>query len=138
MRFAILRKADPDTERGALPSEELIQAMARYNERLAQAGVLLGGDGLKPSREGVRVQFAAGRPTVVDGPFAETRELLAGYTLIDVRSREEAIEWAKRWPVEDGGGNVWLEVRPLYELSDFGAGEGLDHHARIREGLAGR
>lgn len=133
MRFMILRKADPDTERGAMASEALIQAMADYNEQMVRAGVMLSGDGLHPSARGARVQFTSGRPTVTDGPFAETRELIAGLTLIDVRSKEEAIEWMKRWPTEDGDGSVSLELRQVYELHELGEGAGIERHARLRE-----
>ena len=138
MRFMIIRKADPETEAGAMPGEELIEAMARYNQELVDAGVMLGGDGLQPSSKGARIRFSNGTPTVVDGPFTEAKELVAGFTMIEVASREEAIEWAKRWPTIDGHGNVELELRQVYELSDFGESEGLEHHARLREQLANR
>src|SRR6185436_16091918 len=105
MRFMIIRKADEETEAGALPSEALIAAMGRYNEELVKAGVMRSGDGLKPSSFGARVKFAGGKPTVVDGPFTETKELVAGVSVFEVGSKEEAIEWVRRWPPEDGGGN---------------------------------
>src|SRR5688572_27019600 len=120
MRFMIIRKADSDTEAGAMPTEELVTAMMKYNEEMVNAGVMTGGDGLQPSRKGARIRFSGGRPTVIDGPFAEAKELIAGYTLIEAKSKEEAIEWAKRWPPQDGNGNVELEVRQLYEADDFG------------------
>ena len=120
MRFMIIRKADADTEARKMPSRELAAAMMAYNEEMAKAGVLLGGDGLRPTADGFRVKFSDGRPTVIDGPFAEAKELVAGYTLIQVNSREEALEWARRWPVEDADGQAYLEVRRLYELEDFG------------------
>ena len=120
MRFAIIRKADAATEAGALPTEPLVRDMMNYHESLVKAGVLLGGEGLRPSSLGVRVRFGAGAPTVIDGPFAETKELIAGLTLIDVRSRAEAIEWARRWPVIDGDGNVELEIRQVMTPDDFG------------------
>ena len=120
MRFVIIRKADPDTEAGAMPTRELVTAMMKYNAEMVNAGVMTGGDGLKPSAQGARISFSRGKPTVIDGPFAEAKELVAGYTLINAASREEAIEWAKRWPVEDGNGNVQLEIRELYEADDFG------------------
>ncbi|HYD53581.1 MAG TPA: YciI family protein [Gemmatimonadaceae bacterium] len=119
-----------------MPSEALVVAMASYHEALQRAGVLRGGDGLRPSREGFRVRFADGAPTVIDGPFAETKELVAGFTVLEVASREEALDWARRWPAEDGGGAVELEVRPLYEIEDFGDGEALARIARVRERLA--
>ena len=119
MRFMIIRKADKNTEAGVLPSQELLAAMMKYNEELLKAGVMLQGEGLQPSSKGVRVKLNAGKPTVVDGPFAETKELIAGFTMIQVRSKEEAIEWVKRWPIEDG--NVELEIRQVFEADDFGA-----------------
>jgi hypothetical protein len=121
MRFVILRKADQNTERGALPTQELVTAMMAYNEEMIKAGVMVGGDGLQPSAKGARITFSGGKPTVVDGPFTEAKELIAGYTLIEVKSREEAIEWVKRWPALDGDGEVELELRQLYEADDFGA-----------------
>jgi hypothetical protein len=121
MRFMILRKADHETEAGKQPSAALAEAMMAYQQELERAGVLLyPGDGLKPSRFGARIQFHEGKPTVIDGPFAEAKELLAGYTIIQVKSREEAIEWVKRWPALDADGEVCLELRPLHEVDDFG------------------
>ncbi|MGH2688202.1 MAG: YciI family protein [Actinomycetota bacterium] len=120
MRFMILRKADEDTEAGAPPGEELIAAMGAYMGSLLKAGVLLAADGLQPTSKGARVTFSGGRPTVTDGPFAEAKELVAGWALIQATSREEAVEWAKRWPPEDGGGKVELEVRQVFEPGDFG------------------
>ena len=130
MRFVVIRKADADTEAGLMPTEALIDAMQRYNEEMVKAGVLLAGAGLKPSGQGARVSFRDGTPTVVDGPFAETKELIAGFSVIQVASKEEALEWMRRWPTIDGGGNVQLELRPLYELEDFGDSPALD---RMRE-----
>ena len=120
MRFMIIRKADRDTEAGVMPSEELLAAMGAYMEEMGKAGILLGGEGLQPSAKGVRVQFSNGKPTVMDGPFAETKELIAGYSLIQVKSREEAIDWAKRWPAADTNGEAVLEIRQLFEAEDFG------------------
>ena len=120
MRFMIIRKADADTEARKAPTHELAVAMMAYNEEMAKAGVLLGGDGLRPTADGFRVKFSDGRPTVIDGPFAEAKELVAGYTLIQVSSRDEALEWVRRWPVEDADGQAYLEVRQLYEIDDFG------------------
>jgi hypothetical protein len=136
MRFMIIRKADKDTEAGLMPSEELIAAMARYHEELANAGVLLGGDGLHPSARGARVKFSKGKPKVTDGPFTETKELIAGFSLIDVASKEEAIEWVKRWPPLDGGGEVEIEIRQVYELSELGSDEAMEPHAKLRERLS--
>ena len=118
MRFMIIRKADKSTEAGVMPSEALLAAMLKYNEELMKAGVLLQGEGLQPSSRGFRVRTNSGKPTVVDGPFTETKELIAGFTMIQVRSREEAIEWVKRWPAEDG--DAVLEVRQVFEADDFG------------------
>lgn len=120
MRFMIVRKADAETEAEAMPSSELIEAMTAYNEKLVAAGVMVGGDGLKSSRYGAKVSFSNGKPTIVDGPFAEAKELIAGYTVIDVASYEEAIEWVKQWPPEDGNGNVQLELRRFVSAEDFG------------------
>jgi hypothetical protein len=127
MRFMLLRKADAETEAGTLPSEELLAAMARYNQELAEAGVLLQGEGLRASAEGALVTFSDGAPRVIDGPFTEAKELVAGFTMIEVASKEEAIEWVKRWPAIDGHGNAQIEVRALYEPEDFAsAGTELD------------
>jgi hypothetical protein len=120
MRFMIIRKADKDTEAGILPSEALLGAMLRYNEAMVKAGVMLAGEGLHPSAKGARVKFKGGTPTVIDGPFAETKELIAGFSMIQVKSREEAIEWLKRWPAEDANGEVELELRQVFEAEDFG------------------
>lgn len=136
MRFMIIRKADADTEAGVMPSEALIRAMAAYVEEMVEAGVMRSGDGLRPSREGARVEFRDGTPRVIDGPFAEAKELVAGVSVIDVPSKEEAIRWLLRWPREDGDGNVTLELRPMYEVDDLGAGEGIEHHKRLQARMA--
>jgi len=120
MRFMILRKADAQTEAGAMPGAELLAAMGKYMEEMGKAGILLGGEGLHPSSKAARVRFSGGKPSVIDGPFAETKELIAGYALIQVNSRAEAIEWIKKWPAIDGEGNVELEIRQLFEAEDFG------------------
>ena len=125
MRFMIMVRATPGTEAeeaGAVPDQQLMADMAAYHEELAKAGVLLDGAGLQPSRKGWRIHYSAGdRRTVTDGPFAESKELIAGYTLIQVRSREEALEWARRFPNPMGRGQeADIEVRQLYELEDFG------------------
>ena len=111
MKFMILRKADKHTENGVMPSEDLLSAMGDYNMQLAQAGILRAGEGLKPSAEAARIQFQQGKPIITDGPFTETKEVLAGFTIIEVNSKEEALDWVKRWPVEDADGNVELELR---------------------------
>ena len=121
MRFMIIRRADEETEAGVLPSRELIEAMMRYNEELVKAGVMLQGEGLQPSSKGALIKFSGGKPNVIDGPFAETKELIAGFTMIQVKSREEAIEWVKRWPAIDAHGNVEIEIRQVFEAEDFGS-----------------
>ncbi|AIY42925.1 PhnB protein [Collimonas arenae] len=120
MRFMIIRKADQETEAGVMPSESLIAAMMKFNEEMVQAGVMKDGDGLHPSSKGARIKFSGGKPTVIDGPFAETKELIAGFTMIQVKSKAEALEWVKRWPAEDANGNVELELRQVFEAEDFG------------------
>jgi PhnB protein len=130
MRFLIIRKADTSTEAGLAPTEELIAAMGRYNEEMVKAGVMLSGDGLQPTSKGARVKFSGGKPRVMDGPFTEAKELVAGFSILQVDSKEEAIEWVKRWPQIDGGGEVEIEIRQLYELEDFGPSEAID---RMRE-----
>jgi hypothetical protein len=137
----ILRLADKDTEAAVMPSEELLTAMGKYMEDLAKAGVLLGGEGLHPSSRGARVEFKHGKPTVIDGPFAEAKELIAGYTMLQVKSEEEALEWVKRWPALDAGGNVRLEIRRVFEAEDFGAEftpEAREREDRLRAELAAR
>jgi hypothetical protein len=115
----IIRKADKDTEAGVMPSTELLDAMQKYNEEMAKAGVFVQGEGLQASSKGVRVKLSGGKPTVIDGPFAETKELIAGFTMIQVKSKEEAIEWVKRWPAEDA--EAELEIRQVFEAEDFGS-----------------
>jgi hypothetical protein len=117
MRFMLLVKADRDTEAGVMPSEEMLAAMGAYNEELVKAGVMLAGEGLHPSSKGARVRFQGGQRTVVDGPFAETKELIAGFWLIQARSLDEAIEWVKRSPMQDAE----IEIRQVFEAEDFGA-----------------
>ncbi len=129
MRFMILVKADKDSEAGVMPEEELIAAMATYHEELAKAGVLLDASGLQASSKGFRIKYTGSKRTVIDGPFTETKELVAGYTIIQVKSRAEAIEWARRFPNphnEDGE----IEVRQMFELEDFGPSDAVD---RFRE-----
>jgi hypothetical protein len=121
MRVMIIRKADAETEAGAMPSAELATAMMTYMQRMADAGVLIDmGNGLKPSAKGARVTFNKGKPLVLDGPFIETKELIAGYALLEVGSLEEAIAWVNDWPCLDGDGNATIEIRPLWEVADFG------------------
>jgi len=118
MRFMMIVKASKDSEAGVMPSEELISAMGKYNEELMKAGVLLDAAGLQASSKGARVKFSGGKRTVIDGPFAESKELIAGYWVIQVKSREEAIEWAKRVPPHDARK---VELRQIFEMSDFPA-----------------
>jgi hypothetical protein len=119
VRFMIMVKANEETEAGVLPSAELVDAMGRYNEELAKAGVLLAGEGLQASSKGARVHFSGGKPTVTDGPFTETKELIAGYWLLQLRSKEEAIEWVKRCP-NPPDGEFEIEIRQVFEADDFG------------------
>ncbi len=136
MRFMILVKADADSEAGVMPAEGLLAEMAAYHEELARAGVLLDAAGLQPSRTGWRVRYRGGaQRQVVDGPFAETQELLAGYTLIQTRTREEAFEWARRFPSPMGQREGEIEVRQLFELDDFEPGAAV---GRFRGLLAGQ
>ena len=120
MRFMVLVKANKESEAGVLPAESELNAMGKFNEELVKAGVMLAGEGLQASSKGARVRFGKGKPVVIDGPFAETKELVAGYTIIQVDSHEEALKWVERWPVEDADGEVELELRELYEADDFG------------------
>ena len=128
MRFMIIVKATKDSEKGVMPAEKLIGEMQKYHEELQKAGVLLDASGLKGSKFGWRVKYSAGgKRAVVDGPFAEAKELIAGYTLIQVKSREEAMEWARRYPnPSNDGGEAEIEVRQLFELEDFGDSEAIE------------
>ena len=135
MRFMVMVKATKDSEAGRMPSEELRGAMAKYNEELVKAGIMLDGNGLQPSSKGARVRFSGAGRTVVDGPFAETKELVAGYWLWQCKSLAEAIEWVKRCPNpmhEDSD----IEIRQVFELEDFGDSPAVDHHRRLDEELA--
>jgi len=136
MRFMVIVKANEDSEAGVLPGEEILTAMSKYNEELVKAGVMLAGEGLHASSKGARVRFSGGKTTVIDGPFAETKELVAGFWLLQVKSRDEAIEWVRRAPM-DGG--VELEVRQVFEADDFGeqfSPEARAAEERIREQIA--
>lgn len=118
MRFMVLLKADPNTEAGVLPDEKILTAMGQYNDELVEAGVMLAGEGLHPSAKGARVKFSGGDRTVIDGPFAETKELVAGFWMFRVGSKEEAVDWVKRCPIY---GEAEIEIRQVFEPSDFGA-----------------
>jgi hypothetical protein len=120
MRFMVIRKADEETEAGVLPSTELLEAMTRYNEELVKAGVMLAGEGLMASERGARVYFNDGKKTVVDGPFTEAKELVAGFSILQADSLADVIELVKKWPVEDGHGNAEIEIRQVHEEEDFG------------------
>ena len=121
MRFMVLVKADKNSEAGVLPDEKLLTEMGKYNEELAKAGVLLAGEGLQPSSKGARVRFSGKTRTVIDGPFAETKELIAGFWMFQVKSKEEAIEWVKRCPNPFPGAESEIEIRQVFEAEDFGA-----------------
>jgi hypothetical protein len=130
MRFMILVKADKNSEAGVLPDEKLLTDMGKFNEELVKAGVMLAGEGLHPSSKGARVRFSGNKRTVIDGPFAETKELLAGFWLIQVKSKEEAIEWVKRIPFS-GDSEAEIEIRQVFETEDFG--EALTPEVREQE-----
>ena len=135
MRFMVFVKATPDSENGVMPTEQLLHDMMQFNEELVKAGIMLAGDGLQPTSKGARVQFDGPKRTVVDGPFAETKELVAGYWIWQVRSLDEAIEWVKRCPNPMPGPSE-IEIRPLYEMEDFGdivTPEVVEQEKRLRE-----
>ena len=134
MRFMIIVKASKDSEAGKMPSEEMLAAMAKYNEELVKAGIMLDGAGLQSSSKGARIRFSGDKRTVIDGPFAETKELIAGYWIFDVKSKEEAIEWVKRCPNPHEGESE-IEIRQFFELEDFGESPAIDHHRKIGEQL---
>jgi hypothetical protein len=121
MKVMVIVKATKNSEAGVMPSEKLLTEMGKYNEELVNAGIMLGGEGLQPSAKGKRIKMSGGKRTVVDGPFAQTTELIAGYWLWQVRSMEEAIEWARRCPDPMPGEDAELEIRPVFEAEDFGA-----------------
>ena len=132
MRFMVIVKADKDSESGVMPSEQLLTDMGKFNEELAKAGVMLAGEGLQPSSKGARVKFSGGQTSVIDGPFAETKELVAGFWLWKCKSLDEAIDWLKRAPFE----NTEVEIRQVFEAEDFGEAftpELQEQEARIRE-----
>jgi hypothetical protein len=131
MRFMIVVKATKDSEAGVMPTEKLLGEMQKYHEELQKAGVLLDASGLKPTSKGWRVKYSGAKRTVIDGPFTESKELIAGYTIIQVKSRDEAMEWARRYPNPSiDGGAAEIEVRQFFELEDFGPSESIE---RFRE-----
>lgn len=142
MRVMVIIKANEDSEAGKMPSEGLLTAMANFNEELAKAGLILAGDGLHPSSKGKRVRFSGGKPTaVLDGPFAETKELIAGYWIWQVKSMDEAVDWVKRIPSDPEGPDTEVEIRPIFEADDFGAEftpELREREERLRAELARR
>lgn len=132
MRFVMIVKATQDTEAGKMPEEKLIAVMAAYHEELVKAGVLLDASGLQPSSKGWRIKYAAGKRTVIDGPFTEAKELIAGYTIIQAKSREEALAWSKRFPNPVGeGADAEIEVRQLFELDDLGPSDAVERFREI-------
>jgi len=140
MRVMVIVKATKDSEAGIMPTKELLGAMLNYNEALVKAGIMLAGDGLKPSSKGKRVRFSGSKRTVVDGPFAETKELVAGYWIWQVRSMEEAVEWVKRCP-NPMPGDSELEIRPFFEAADFGENftpEAREQEERLRSEITSR
>jgi hypothetical protein len=140
MRFMLLVKADKNTEAGVMPSEQLLTDMTKFNDEMVKAGIMLAGEGLQPSSKGARVKFSGAKRTVVDGPFTEAKELIAGFWLIEVKSKEEAIEWVKRVPNPTGEESE-IEIRQVFEASDFGAEftpELRQAEARQREQMAKR
>ena len=131
MRVMVLMKGDQESEAGVLPDEKFVTEMTQYNEALVKSGVMLAGEGLHPSSKGVRVKFSGGKPTVIDGPFTESKELIAGFWLWQVKSMEEAIEWVKRLPKPAGVEEGEIEIRPVLEMPDFTA-EVKEHEAGLR------
>ena len=134
MRFMMIVKADDRSEAGILPTEQELADMAKYNEELVKAGVMLAGEGLQASAKGARVRYDGSKRTVIDGPFTEAKELIAGFWLIQAKSKAEAIEWAKRVPFTEGE----VEIRQVFELDDFGQSEAIEHHRRIFEQVGNR
>jgi hypothetical protein len=137
MRFMMIVKASKDSEAGKMPSEEMLAAMAKFNEEMVKAGVMLDGTGLQPSSKGARVRFSGGKRMVIDGPFAETKELIAGFWIIEVGSLQEAIDWAKRSPAPHGEDQeTEIEIRQIFELEDFGESPAVEHHRELGKKLA--
>ena len=135
MRFMLIVKANKDSENGVMPDENRFAVMVAYHEALVKAGVLLDASGLQPSAKGWRIQFAGGKRSVIDGPFTETKELIAGYTILQVKSREEALEWAKRMPNPAGDHDSEIEIRQLFELEDFPPSTSIERFRQMEIGL---
>jgi hypothetical protein len=133
MRFMMIVKASKESEAGVMPSNELIAAMTKYNEQMANAGILVDLSGLQASSKGARLKFSGNKVTVVDGPFAETKELIAGYWVINVKSKQEAIDWAKRCPNPQDGGEGEIEIRQFFELEDFAPSEAVDQARELEK-----
>jgi hypothetical protein len=132
MRFMIIVKATKDSEAGVMPPERLLMEMAKYHEELQKAGVLLDGTGLQPSSKGFKVKYTGSKRTIIDGPFTEAKELIAGYSLIQTKTPEEAKEWARRFPNPTiDGSDTEIEVRQLFELEDFGESKAVEHHKEL-------
>src|SRR6476660_876615 len=135
MRFMVIVKASKDSEAGKMPSEEMLAAMGKFNEEMVKAGIMLDGAGLKPTSQGARIRFEGKRRTVIDGPFTETKELIAGYWIIQVKNKAEAIEWMKRCP-KPHEGDCEIETRQFFEMEDFGESPAVDHHKAVGEQMA--
>lgn len=135
MRFMVLVKANKESEAGVMPTEQELAEMGEFNEELVKAGVMLAGDGLQPSSKGVRIRYdKAGKPAVTDGPFTETKELVAGYWILQAKSKEEVIEWMRRAPFKDSE----IEIRQVFELEDFEQGPAIEHHRELQRQLGQR
>jgi hypothetical protein len=138
MQFMMIVKASKESEAGVMPSEQMLATMGKFNQELVDAGVMVDGSGLQPSSKGFRVKFSGGKRTIVDGPFAEAKELVAGYWVINVKSREEALEWAKKVPAPQERGEGEIEVRQFFELEDFAPSPAIDQHREIAKKLAAK
>lgn len=136
MRFMAIVKATRESEAGMMPSEEMLGAMAKFNEEMVKAGIMLDGAGLQSSAKGARIGFSGGKRSVIDGPFTETKELIAGYWIIQVKNKAEAIEWMKRCPNPYPSGEGHIELRQFFELEDFGESAAIDHHKAVGEQMA--
>ena len=133
MRFMVIVKASPESEAGVMPTEQELADMGKFNEELVKAGVMLAGDGLQPSSKGARIRYdGKKKPVVIDGPFAETKELVAGYWILQAKSKEEVVEWLKRAPFQDGE----VEIRQIFELDDFTPGPAIEHHRQLQQQIA--